>query len=179
MIRRRGVSRATAPAESASIGQNVSAVKRSVPPSGNSSHSTKPPASAGIASRAAVPSAARPPASSVAAAPSSRNAPATGLAHIAPSASRTDATRHCTPGPRDSHHQAPIASATPSRNGIRPIATFDITPAANSHEASAAAVVVGAAARASGPNAATASTADATPTSAGPAWAASGANSSE
>ena len=75
--------------------------------------------------------------------------------------------------------QAATPNAIPSRNGIRPIATLESTPAVNSHDATAPAVFDGAAARASGENSATATIADSTPTIAGPIVAASGANSSE
>ena len=75
--------------------------------------------------------------------------------------------------------QAATPNAIPSRNGIRPIATFDSTPAVNSQAASAPAVRDGAAAWASGGNSAVATSAAPTPTSAGPKTIASGANSSE
>ena len=68
------------------------------------------------------------------AAPSSRNTPATGLAHIA---RQRRARRRATPPVRlrAAAPPAPTASAIPSRNGIRPIATLESTPAVNSHDA--------------------------------------------
>ena len=117
----------------------------------------------------------RPSAISLATAPSIRNTPATGLASIVASPSTPESTRR----PERPADHAPTPSAIPSRNGIRPMATLESTPAVNSQEAIAPAAGDGAAARASGTKSATAATAAHTPTTAGPTAAASGANSSE
>jgi hypothetical protein len=117
----------------------------------------------------------RPSASSLASAPSSTNTPATGEASIVARPSAPLRARRCA---RAADHAATPA-AIPSRNGIRPIATLESTPAVNSHDAIAPWVTDGADARASGVNSATAAIAASTPTFAGPIAAASGENSSE
>ena len=62
--------------------------------------------SAGSAAARRCAKRAAPPARALATAPSSRNTPATGLAHIAASASSTDAIRSCRPGPCVRHQRA-------------------------------------------------------------------------
>ena len=110
----------------------------------------------------------------IASAATARKTPVTGLAQTLASDSAAAARRE-----RRAQAHAPTASAIPSVNGIRPITTLLITPPRNSHDASAAAVAVGASRRASRANSATDTTAAATPTKRVPASAASGGYSSE
>jgi hypothetical protein len=102
-------------------------------------------------------------------------APATGDASIVAAASTPLRTRR----PLRAAAQAATPAAIPSRNGIRPIATLESTPAVNSQAATAPCAGKGAAERASCVNRATAAIAARTPTFAGPIAAAGGANSRE
>ena len=135
-------------------------------PRGTADTARSPPASVGSPShsgRARAPAGRRRSASPPRRASGTRPRPGWRASSPAPSTPR----EHAPAATRAADH-APTPSAIPSRNGIRPIATLESTPAVNSHAAIAPAVGDGAAARASGANSATAATAETTPTQRGP-----------
>ena len=177
-MRRAGSTRASAPTLTSSIGQKAVPAKWSEPPSGKIAAMPTPPTSDGPPSATAVrqsgpwperiSSRARAPARTAMAA-TSRNTPATGLAHTAPSESAAAAARE-----RRAHAHTATAKAIPSVKGMRPITTLESIPPRNIQAAIAAVVGVGAIRRASAANTATATTAATTPTTRVPATAASG-----